>query len=287
MQLFDGLLTLALNELGHSLEEIPLTTNRSVFLFVCFCLIALSSGCGEGAQPDRIDPIEIDLTSEDNAAEAETRPDSVDVTPQLPSGGDASNGPTGDEALQDDADTPGASPEDEAADVDGPLVFMPLAESGDVVAFVDIDRYMGRWYELATTPSFQQAACSETQAEYVFNEAQGWVDVTNRCASRGNSGRQQEIQGRAELVDTETQAKLAVSFFGQSAPYWVVALDGTEGDEPYQWAVVSGPGSQFMWILSRTTSLGTAEMAQLYAYLTERGFPVDSLVETVHTSATE
>ena len=106
-----------------------------------------------------------------------------------------------------------------------------LSAAQDVVA-VDVDRYMGRWYEIVTTPSFQQASCYATQADYTFNDAQGWVDVLNACRVGSTMGNWQQIASRAELVDTETQAKLSVIFFGQSAPYWVVALDGTEGDEP-------------------------------------------------------
>jgi apolipoprotein D and lipocalin family protein len=158
---------------------------------------------------------------------------------------------------------------------------MPLSAQEDVVEFVEVDRYMGLWYEIATTPSFQQASCAGTKAEYVFNEAQGWVDVTNICYVGGLSGQPQSIQGRAELVDLETQAKLNVIFFGQAAPYWVVALDGTDSDEPYQWAVVSVPGGQTMWLLSRTPQISEEKRQAIEDHLLERGFPIDTLIDTL------
>ena len=157
---------------------------------------------------------------------------------------------------------------------------MSLTEAEDVVSFVEIERYMGIWYEIATTPSFQQAACHATQARYVFNEAEGWVDVTNRCNAGSPTGRLQEIQGRAELVDLETQAKLNVIFFNRASPYWVVALDGTEGSDPYQWAVVSIPNRQNIWILSRTPQLSAEQRAELNAHLAERGFDIERLIDT-------
>ena len=160
------------------------------------------------------------------------------------------------------------------------LTFMPLADTGDVVAYVELDRYLGTWYEIATTPSFQQAACTNTQAEYTFNDDEGWVDVVNSCSAGGADGRAQQIRGRAELVDTETQAKLAVVFFNQRAPYWVVALDGSEGSEPYQWAVVSVPGSQTIWILSRTPRISDAQRQEINAYLQNRSFPIERLIDT-------
>lgn len=158
--------------------------------------------------------------------------------------------------------------------------FMPLSDQGDVVEFVEISRYMGVWYEIATTPSFQQASCYGTQAEYTFNAAQGWVDVVNTCRIGDLSGTPQQIQGKAELVDTETQAKLVVTFFGQSSPYWVVALDGSEGDEPYAWAAVSVPGSQVIWLLSRTKQMDADLRQSIEGHLAERGFPVQNLLDT-------
>ena len=160
------------------------------------------------------------------------------------------------------------------------VTFMPLSEANDVVSFVDINRYMGTWYEIATTPSFQQRSCYETQAHYTFNETEGWVDVTNRCKAGSFSARVQEIQGKAEVADVETQAKLIVTFFNQGAPYWIVELDGSEGDEPYQWAVVSVPNKQTMWILSRTIELSVQQRNEIEMKLLERGFPIDRLIDT-------
>ena len=160
------------------------------------------------------------------------------------------------------------------------ITFMSLSDAEDVVSYVEVDRYMGIWYEIATTPSIQQRSCYGTQADYVFNETAGWVDVTNRCYVGSLDGRPQQIQGRAELVDTETQAKLNVIFFNRASPYWVVALDGTEGSDPYRWSVVSGPNSQSIWILSRTPELDDTKRSEIDTYLTLRGFDVDRLIDT-------
>ena len=158
----------------------------------------------------------------------------------------------------------------DASDESG-LPFLALSDEGDVVSFVEVGRYMGLWYEIATTPSFQQGSCYSTQAQYSFNELKGWVDVVNSCRIGSTSGNLQQIAGRAELVDLETQAKLNVIFYGQISPYWVVALDGTEGDAPYQWAVVSVPSKQSMWILSRTKQLTEEQRGAIEAHLRDAG----------------
>ena len=184
------------------------------------------------------------------------------------------------ETSEDGADS--SNTEKDSSEIKSDTTFMSLSAEEDVVSFVDVPRYMGRWYEIATTPSFQQAACFGTQAEYSFNEEQGWVDVTNRCYVGSASGNLQVLEGRAELEDLETQAKLSVIFFGQGSPYWVVALDGSEGDEPYAWSVVSVPGGKTMWILSRTPSITEQLRKDIEDHLKERGFPVDTLIDTPH-----
>ena len=104
--------------------------------------------------------------------------------------------------------------------------------------------------------------------------------MVNTCYAGGPDGRRQQIRGRAELVDTETQAKLTVIFFNQRAPYWVVALDGTEGSDPYEWSVVSVPGSRTIWILSRTPEITDQQRQEINTHLLERGFPIDTLIDT-------
>ena len=215
----------------------------------------------------------------------------LNTTPPLSMGEDITDGPNTEESLVDEpvereADmNEDETPLPESSDGgSSALTFMPLSDAGDVVSFVDVERYMGVWYEIATTPSFQQRSCSNTQASYEFNEEEGWVDVVNTCYVGGPEGRPQRIQGRAELVDLDTQAKLSVIFFGQRAPYWVVALDGTEADEPYQWAVVSVPGGQTMWILSRTPTITDAIRSEINLHLQERGFAIDRLIDTPQTN---
>lgn len=160
------------------------------------------------------------------------------------------------------------------------LEFAPLDERGEVVANVEVDRYMGTWFEIATTPSIQQRVCYGTQAIYQFNEEEEWVDVTNRCYAGEPDGRLQEIMGRAEINDPDVPSKLTVFFFDQGSPYWIVALDGSSGEQPYQWAVVSVPGQQFIWILSRTPQLDERARSALNDYLIERGFTIERLIDT-------
>lgn len=140
--------------------------------------------------------------------------------------------------------------------------YPPLA----TVAHVDVDRYGGRWYEIARYPAPFQRGCVNVTADYALRD-DGKVDVLNTCGAPDGSIRS-TIRGVARVVDTETNAKLAVSFGGLfEGAYWVIGLD-----DDYQWAVVGEPSRTFLWILSRTPEMDEGTLQMILATLPDLGY---------------
>lgn len=144
---------------------------------------------------------------------------------------------------------------------------------------VDLNRYVGKWHEVALLPNRFQAQCvADTTATYAL-KPNGRIEVTNRC--RKADGTLDAAIGEARLAtDDGSNAKLEVRF----APawlswlpqvwgnYWVIELDGE-----YQYAVVSEPSRKFLWILSRTPQLPAGTMEGIKSRLSARGFDVTQL----------
>lgn len=131
-----------------------------------------------------------------------------------------------------------------------------------VVPRVDLARYAGKWYEIASYPAPFQRGCTGTTAEYTLLE-NGRVKVVNRCFDGSLSGPERRIEGTARVVDRETGAKLAVTFFWPfEGPYWILMLD-----EDYQYAVVGEPARAYLWILSRTPTMDEATYESILAEL--------------------
>ena len=152
------------------------------------------------------------------------------------------------------------------------------------VDFVDIDRYLGTWYEIARYPtSFQEGCYGETTAVYdPHPEFPGDIRVTNTCRLDSPEGELDIIVGRAEVADEETNAKLKVYFFGSfGAPYWIIDLDPTPGDDPYVYAVVSEPTRSFLWILSRTPTLDDTTLNGILDRIVEQGLEPEKLQWTL------
>lgn len=111
---------------------------------------------------------------------------------------------------------------------------------------VDVQRYMGRWYEQYRYEASFQRNMDFVTADYSLND-DGSVRVINRGRRDGGNGDWKESTGRAEVVDTNTNAKLKVSFFRPFyGDYWV--LD--RGDN-YEWSIVGEPSGRYLWVLTR------------------------------------
>ena len=125
------------------------------------------------------------------------------------------------------------------------------------VAFVDVERYMGLWYEIASNPVFFNANLVGVTAEYALQE-DGTVSVVNRGFVGSVDGEEQQIEGTARVVDAETNSKLAVSFPSVlgglfEGEYWIVVLDS----ENYTYAVVTDSRQSTLFILYREAAMPT------------------------------
>ena len=143
------------------------------------------------------------------------------------------------------------------------------------VAKVDIKKYCGKWYEIASYPQVFQKGCHCTTAEYTFTE-KGYVTVENRCNRDSITGKQSYIKGKAFVVKNSGNAKLKVQFFWPfRAKYWIIDLG-----EDYSYAVVSHPNRKYLWILSRSPKMDPSLYEQIISRLKEKGFDLAKLQKT-------
>jgi lipocalin len=132
------------------------------------------------------------------------------------------------------------------------------------VPSVELERYLGTWFEVGSVKQFFSVGLVNTKAQYSLN-SNGTVRVENSGNYFAANGPESRIVGAAAPVDS-TNAKLNVSFAGPPSPnppgnYWIVDLDAD-----YQWAIVSDPTGTSAFLLSRTRQVSP----ELYAELVER-----------------
>ena len=146
------------------------------------------------------------------------------------------------------------------------------------IASLDVNRYVGTWYEIAKYPNrFQMQCASHTRAQYLTN-ADGSLQVINRCVTR--EGETLEAIGQALQVGGASSPKLQVRF----APAWLSWLPWVWGDywvidldKDYQLAAVSDAKREYLWVLSRHKQVDAKTYQALLARIAAQGFDIQKL----------
>ncbi|MEI6694978.1 MAG: lipocalin family protein [Bacteroidota bacterium] len=146
----------------------------------------------------------------------------------------------------------------------------------ETVASVDLKKYAGKWYEIASYPTIFQKGCCNTSAEYLISD-KAYVKVINRCNKDTINGVAKSIEGKAFIVKNSQNAKLKVEFFWPfKGDYWIIGLA-----DDYSWAVVSHPSRKYLWILSRTPSMDETVYQKVIQLIIAKGLNPEKLRKTL------
>lgn len=111
---------------------------------------------------------------------------------------------------------------------------------------VELERYLGKWYEVARYDMRFERGCEGVTAEY-SKRPDGLIRVLNTCHQGAIDGPVKTSEGKAKVVDATTNAKLKVSFFGPFfGDYWVL-----DHADDYSWSIVGEGSGRYLWLLSR------------------------------------
>lgn len=148
-----------------------------------------------------------------------------------------------------------------------------MPASVEPVSGFDLNRYLGKWYEVARLDHSFESGLSQVTAEYQVR-SDGGISVLNRGYS-ATDNEWKEAAGKAFFVEDPTEGYLKVSFFGPFyGSYVVFELDRDD----YAHAFVSGPNTNYLWLLSRTPSVEPEVMEKFMRMSAERGFDTDRLI---------
>jgi apolipoprotein D and lipocalin family protein len=153
------------------------------------------------------------------------------------------------------------------------------ALGNDTVKSLDLNRYAGLWYEIATIPQGFEKDCVGTTATYrVLPD--GNLEVYNQCHLKTLGGEQKDIKGKAKVPDPTEPGRLKVDFgMFKSGDYWVLELG-----ETYNYAVVGTPDKKQCWILARQTTMDPVFFQAIVERLRRRGYEVEKIRKTVHAA---
>jgi apolipoprotein D and lipocalin family protein len=137
----------------------------------------------------------------------------------------------------------------------------------------ELERYLGRWYEIARLDHSFERGLSRVTADY-SRRADGKVRVLNRGYSEQEKT-WKTAEGKASFAGKPDQGFLKVSFFGPFyGSYVVFELDR----DHYQYAVVCGPNRSYLWILARSPEIDPELRDRLVAKAAALGFDTGKLL---------
>lgn len=141
------------------------------------------------------------------------------------------------------------------------------------VANFELNRYLGKWYEIARLDHSFERGLERITAEYSVRD-DGGISVINRGYSIEDD-EWKVAEGKAYFVGDETKGYLKVSFFGPFYGSYVVFEIDQEG---YEYAFVSGPDTSYLWLLSRTPQLQQEIIEKFKRISKELGFDTSKLI---------
>lgn len=159
------------------------------------------------------------------------------------------------------------------------LSFLPLFFFGcstqypalKTVQKIDLNSYLGTWYEIARYEHFFEKGCSDVKATYSLKE-NGDINVLNECIKEGELS---QAKGVAYATD-ESNSKLKVSFFRPFyGNYWILMIG-----ESYEYALIGDPSREYLWILARKNTISEELRNTILMRLPEFGYTQDKLVWT-------
>lgn len=137
---------------------------------------------------------------------------------------------------------------------------------------VDLNRYLGRWYEIARHEYLFEEGMDAVTADY-SRLAADKIGVTNA----GTRGGKRKVARAKGVVTDESGAKLKLSFFGPLyvGDYWVL-----DHADDYSWSIVGEPGGRYLWLLARSPRPGDSQVDALFARAKSLGYDTAQLRRT-------
>ena len=155
------------------------------------------------------------------------------------------------------------------------LVSFVFTQDLETVTTVDLQKYSGKWFEIASFPQRFQKGCHCTTAEYTLT-SKDYLIVENRCNKDNLNGKSLYIKGKVFAEKNSGNSKLKVQFFWPfKGKYWVIDLA-----PDYSYAVVGHPNRNYLWILSRTASMDDLLYHEIVSRIEAKGYDVSKILKT-------
>lgn len=139
---------------------------------------------------------------------------------------------------------------------------------------LDLQRFMGRWYEILRTPNGNERNCLSAYQDWA-SKSGGQFSIRQHCLKVSPPGSERLVNTSARVLNAPENTKFEASFFGGlfRARYWVV-----DHADDYQWMIATTEDGRYPALLARSPTLPESERLRLKARMAQLGFRTDILM---------
>ena len=147
------------------------------------------------------------------------------------------------------------------------------AQSVTAVPKLDLNQFVGKWYEIARLPNKQEKNCvSDVVLLYALADKANQFQIVNACEIK--NGNSDTHNGSGSRPKKSEDGKLKVSYIWPlTTKHWVLATGPS-----YEWVLVGSPNHKTLWVLSRTATMQPDVLAEIQAKATSEGFNISKMV---------
>lgn len=150
--------------------------------------------------------------------------------------------------------------------------YAAAAQSVTAVPRLDLNRYMGTWYEIARLPDKTEKKCvRNVRILYALGDKKGTFQMGTSCELKDRSPDEYDATGKSDKHGSGRLKLNHLVLF--STPYWVLATG-----PQYEWALVGSPKHKTLWILSRTATLDPDVLARIKGEAVAQGYDPSRLI---------
>lgn len=154
-----------------------------------------------------------------------------------------------------------------------PVAHIAAAQTVTAVPSLDLNRYMGPWYEIARFPVKREKHClGDEMVLYALGDKRNSFQVVTSCQIKDGNSDYWNDRGKSSKSGDGT-LKLS-RIWPLTTKYWVLATG-----QAYEWALVGSPNHKTLWVLSRSTTLKPEVLAEIEAKAAAQGFNTTKLIK--------
>ncbi len=145
----------------------------------------------------------------------------------------------------------------------------------ETVPDLDLERYMGKWYEIARYDNRHQRGTVATTTEFRMRD-DGKIDVLTTARKKHIHGKLKTTDAKGWIVDGGDNAKWKVQWFWLlRSDYWMIHVS-----DDYRHAVIGQPSRKNVWVISREPTMDQKTFDDICRIIARKGFDPGKLVMT-------